>query len=76
MLRINLFCFFSLSLSFSLKSAECPDDAEQEEQKEKPQPSEPSEAANGVTGSRRNPPGGKSSLILGWDHFFPNHIFF
>lgn len=30
-----------------------------------PQPSDPSEGAG-----RRNPPGGKSSLILGWDHLF------
>lgn len=47
---------------------DCPGDAEQEDQEqqqEKPQPSEPSEAANGATGGRRNPPGGKSSLILG-----------
>ncbi|XP_068606186.1 jupiter microtubule associated homolog 1-like [Brachionichthys hirsutus] len=42
---------------------ECPDDEEQE-QKEIPQPSEPSEGAKAATG-RRNPPGGKSSLILG-----------
>ncbi|XP_070838065.1 jupiter microtubule associated homolog 1-like [Chaetodon trifascialis] len=47
---------------------ECPDDAEQPEQdqqKEMPQPSDPSDGANATTGSRRNPPGGKSSLILG-----------
>uniref|UniRef100_H3C5G5 Jupiter microtubule associated homolog 1b n=1 Tax=Tetraodon nigroviridis TaxID=99883 RepID=H3C5G5_TETNG len=47
---------------------DCPGDAEQEDQEpqqEKPQPSEPSGAANGATGGRRNPPGGKSSLILG-----------
>lgn len=54
-------------------SADCPDDVEQEEQeqqKEMPQPSEPSGAANSASGNRRNPPGGKSSLILGWDRYF------
>ncbi|CAJ1076570.1 jupiter microtubule associated homolog 1-like [Xyrichtys novacula] len=48
---------------------ECPEDVEQEDQeqqKETPQPSAPSGAANnGASGGRRNPPGGKSSLILG-----------
>ncbi|XP_041812770.1 jupiter microtubule associated homolog 1-like [Chelmon rostratus] len=47
---------------------ECPDDVEhqeQEQQKEMPQPSDPSDGANAATGGRRNPPGGKSSLILG-----------
>ncbi|XP_061557339.1 jupiter microtubule associated homolog 1-like isoform X2 [Phyllopteryx taeniolatus] len=45
---------------------ECPDngEADQEEQ-EAPQPSAPSGSANSGAGSRRNPPGGKSSLILG-----------
>lgn len=61
--------FFSLCVA----SADCPDDVEQEEpeqQKEMPQPSEPSGAANSASGNRRNPPGGKSSLILGWDRYF------
>ncbi|AWP18826.1 Hypothetical protein SMAX5B_020925 [Scophthalmus maximus] len=49
---------------------ECPDDAEvqheeQEQQKEAPQPSAPSGDAMVTPGGRRNPPGGKSSLILG-----------
>ncbi|XP_051245011.1 jupiter microtubule associated homolog 1 isoform X4 [Dicentrarchus labrax] len=48
---------------------EWPDDVEQQEheqqQKEMPQPSDPSGGANAATGGRRNPPGGKSSLILG-----------
>uniref|UniRef100_UPI0037E9BA51 jupiter microtubule associated homolog 1-like n=1 Tax=Semicossyphus pulcher TaxID=241346 RepID=UPI0037E9BA51 len=43
---------------------ECPDDVEQEDQ-ELPQPSAPSGGANAASGGRRNPPGGKSSLILG-----------
>uniref|UniRef100_A0A8D3AQF0 Jupiter microtubule associated homolog 1b n=1 Tax=Scophthalmus maximus TaxID=52904 RepID=A0A8D3AQF0_SCOMX len=48
---------------------ECPDDAEvqheeQEQQKEAPQPSAPSGDAMVTPGGRRNPPGGKSSLIL------------
>ena len=53
-------------------SADCPDDAEgeSEEQKERPQPPAPSGGANAnpgaANGGRRNPPGGKSSLILGW----------
>ncbi|KAF3700259.1 Jupiter microtubule associated -like protein 1 [Channa argus] len=47
-----------------------PDDAEveqeeQEQQKETPQPSTPSGGASATSGGRRNPPGGKSSLILG-----------
>uniref|UniRef100_H3BZ18 Jupiter microtubule associated homolog 1b n=1 Tax=Tetraodon nigroviridis TaxID=99883 RepID=H3BZ18_TETNG len=52
----------------TIHNSDCPGDAEQEDQEpqqEKPQPSEPSGAANGATGGRRNPPGGKSSLILG-----------
>ncbi|XP_071390626.1 jupiter microtubule associated homolog 1-like [Centroberyx affinis] len=47
---------------------ECPEvgQGEQEEQKETPQPSAPSGGgADGAGGNRRNPPGGKSSLILG-----------
>ncbi|KAM3864359.1 jupiter microtubule associated homolog 1-like [Diretmus argenteus] len=46
---------------------ECPENGqgEQEEQKETPQPSAPSGVANASNGNRRNPPGGKSSLILG-----------
>ncbi|XP_030263402.1 jupiter microtubule associated homolog 1 isoform X2 [Sparus aurata] len=48
---------------------ECPDDVEQQDpeqqQKEVPQPSDPSGGANAAAGGRRNPPGGKSSLILG-----------
>ncbi|XP_047428650.1 jupiter microtubule associated homolog 1-like [Mugil cephalus] len=46
---------------------ECPVEAEQEEQEqqETPEPSAPSGGANAATGGRRNPPGGKSSLILG-----------
>ncbi|XP_041672807.1 jupiter microtubule associated homolog 1-like [Cheilinus undulatus] len=47
---------------------ECPEDGEQEEheeQKETSQPSAPSGVANATAGGRRNPPGGKSSLILG-----------
>ncbi|XP_054616571.1 jupiter microtubule associated homolog 1-like [Dunckerocampus dactyliophorus] len=45
---------------------ECPDneEAEQSEQ-ETPQPSAPSGSANSASSNRRNPPGGKSSLILG-----------
>ncbi|KAM9392863.1 jupiter microtubule associated homolog 1-like isoform 1-T1 [Pholidichthys leucotaenia] len=50
-------------------NCDCPDEEEQEEeqeqQKETPQPSAPSGGANAATGGRRNPPGGKSSLILG-----------
>ncbi|XP_026226892.1 jupiter microtubule associated homolog 1 [Anabas testudineus] len=46
-----------------------PDDMEAEheeqEQQETPQPSTPSGGANASAGGRRNPPGGKSSLILG-----------
>ncbi|XP_056144611.1 jupiter microtubule associated homolog 1-like [Lampris incognitus] len=49
---------------------ECPEEAEgetgeTEEQRETPQPSAPSGGANANAGNRRNPPGGKSSLILG-----------
>ncbi|KAL7378515.1 hypothetical protein ABVT39_015034 [Epinephelus coioides] len=51
---------------------ECPDNAEGEQQEEQEQqqkettePSAPSGGANAATGGRRNPPGGKSSLILG-----------
>lgn len=50
---------------------ECPEDMQdqQEEQdqqqKEMPQPSDPSGGASAASGGRRNPPGGKSSLILG-----------
>lgn len=48
---------------------ECPEDgeADQEEREEPPQPSAPSGAAPAAAtaGGRRNPPGGKSSLILG-----------
>ncbi|XP_006791615.1 jupiter microtubule associated homolog 1-like [Neolamprologus brichardi] len=50
---------------------ECPEDVQdqQEEQdqqqKEVPQPSDPSGGASAASGGRRNPPGGKSSLILG-----------
>ncbi|XP_069005308.1 jupiter microtubule associated homolog 1-like [Embiotoca jacksoni] len=49
---------------------ECPDNVEveqenQEQQKEMPEPSAPSGGANSASGGRRNPPGGKSSLILG-----------
>ncbi|XP_040918018.1 jupiter microtubule associated homolog 1-like [Toxotes jaculatrix] len=50
---------------------ECPDEVqgepeeEQEQQKETSQPSAPSGGANATSGGRRNPPGGKSSLILG-----------
>nr|XP_057906200.1 jupiter microtubule associated homolog 1-like [Doryrhamphus excisus] len=45
---------------------ECPnsEEAEQSEQ-ETPQPSAPSGSANSASSNRRNPPGGKSSLILG-----------
>ncbi|KAF7654244.1 hypothetical protein LDENG_00072430 [Lucifuga dentata] len=44
---------------------ECPEEeAEHEEPGEKPLPSDPSGSANAAS-SRRNPPGGKSSLILG-----------
>lgn len=39
-------------------------EVEQEDQ-EQPQPSAPSGGANAAAGGRRNPPGGKSSLILG-----------
>ncbi|KAK0133119.1 Jupiter microtubule associated 1 [Merluccius polli] len=52
-------------------SEDCPDDVEgeSEEQKERPQPPAPSGGANtnpgAANGGRRNPPGGKSSLILG-----------
>ncbi|XP_029914052.1 jupiter microtubule associated homolog 1 [Myripristis murdjan] len=38
---------------------------EQDEQREMPQPAAPSGVANAASGNRRNPPGGKSSLILG-----------
>lgn len=46
---------------------ECPDKVEvEQEQQETSQPSAPSGSANAATGNgRRNPPGGKSSLILG-----------
>ncbi|XP_024127522.1 jupiter microtubule associated homolog 1b [Oryzias melastigma] len=46
---------------------DCPEDeeAEQDEQRDTQQSSAPSGGANNATGSRRNPPGGKSSLILG-----------
>ncbi|XP_029364632.1 jupiter microtubule associated homolog 1 [Echeneis naucrates] len=49
---------------------ECPDEVEveqeeQEQQRETSQPSTPSGGANATAGGRRNPPGGKSSLILG-----------
>uniref|UniRef100_A0A1A7Y9V5 Hematological and neurological expressed 1b n=1 Tax=Iconisemion striatum TaxID=60296 RepID=A0A1A7Y9V5_9TELE len=46
---------------------DCPDgvDGEQEEQKESSQSPAPSGGANVAAGGRRNPPGGKSSLILG-----------
>lgn len=50
---------------------ECPDNAEgeqeeqEQQQKETTEPSAPSGGANAATGGRRNPPGGKSSLILG-----------
>ncbi|XP_039977566.1 jupiter microtubule associated homolog 1-like [Xiphias gladius] len=50
---------------------ECPDhvdvevEQEEQEQQETPQPSAPSGDANAAAGGRRNPPGGKSSLILG-----------
>ncbi|CAL8314046.1 unnamed protein product [Arctogadus glacialis] len=52
-------------------SEDCPDEVEgeSEEQKERPQPPAPSGGANAnpgaANGGRRNPPGGKSSLILG-----------
>ncbi|XP_004558466.1 jupiter microtubule associated homolog 1 [Maylandia zebra] len=36
-----------------------------QQQKEVPQPSDPSGGASAASGGRRNPPGGKSSLILG-----------
>ncbi|XP_042250067.1 jupiter microtubule associated homolog 1-like isoform X1 [Thunnus albacares] len=48
---------------------EYPDNQEEEhdepEQKETSQSSTPSGGANAASGNRRNPPGGKSSLILG-----------
>lgn len=44
-----------------LPCTEFPEDAEHEDQ-EKPQPSDPS---GGAAGNRRNPPGGRSTLILG-----------
>ncbi|XP_061892497.1 jupiter microtubule associated homolog 1-like [Entelurus aequoreus] len=47
---------------------ECPDNEEVEVEKseqEAPQPPAPSGSANSAAGNRRNPPGGKSSLILG-----------
>ncbi|XP_022056943.1 jupiter microtubule associated homolog 1 isoform X2 [Acanthochromis polyacanthus] len=45
---------------------ECREDGEAEqEDQEQPQPSAPSGGANAAAGGRRNPPGGKSSLILG-----------
>ncbi|XP_077388276.1 jupiter microtubule associated homolog 1-like [Festucalex cinctus] len=47
-------------------NTECPDNGEtDQEEQEAPQPSAPSGSANSTPGSRRNPPGGKSSLILG-----------
>lgn len=36
-----------------------------QQQKEVPQPSDPSGGVSAASGGRRNPPGGKSSLILG-----------
>lgn len=52
------------------RPAESPDNAEAEQEepeqlKDSPQPSAPSGDANAAAGGRRNPPGGKSSLILG-----------
>ncbi|XP_023137503.1 jupiter microtubule associated homolog 1 isoform X2 [Amphiprion ocellaris] len=45
---------------------ECREDGEvEQEDQEQPQPSAPSGGANAAAGGRRNPPGGKSSLILG-----------
>ncbi|XP_034568106.1 jupiter microtubule associated homolog 1-like [Notolabrus celidotus] len=45
---------------------ECPEDGEQDDQqRETPQPSAPSGGPNNSASGRRNPPGGKSSLILG-----------
>ncbi|XP_074551951.1 jupiter microtubule associated homolog 1-like [Halichoeres trimaculatus] len=44
---------------------ECLEDGEQEERELQKEPSAPSGAANNSTTGRRNPPGGKSSLILG-----------
>lgn len=52
--------------------AESPEDAEYEDQ-EKPHPSDPS---GGAAGNRRNPPGGRSTLILGWGHFLLFVFFF
>ncbi|KAL6102827.1 jpt1 [Pungitius sinensis] len=51
-------------------SAESPDNAEAEQEepeqlKDSTQPSAPSGDASAAAGGRRNPPGGKSSLILG-----------
>nr|XP_040047170.1 jupiter microtubule associated homolog 1-like isoform X2 [Gasterosteus aculeatus aculeatus] len=51
-------------------ASESPDNAEAEQEepeqpKDSPQPSAPSGDANAAAGGRRNPPGGKSSLILG-----------
>ncbi|KAL0993096.1 hypothetical protein UPYG_G00103180 [Umbra pygmaea] len=47
-------------------NVDCVEEAEDTEQKVTPQPSAPSgEAANAAPFGRRNPPGGKSSLILG-----------
>ncbi|XP_062264544.1 jupiter microtubule associated homolog 1-like isoform X1 [Platichthys flesus] len=49
---------------------DCPNDVEPDEQQPEqqqvaPQPSAPSGGGNAIAGGRRNPPGGKSSLILG-----------
>uniref|UniRef100_A0A3P8W2Q8 Jupiter microtubule associated homolog 1b n=1 Tax=Cynoglossus semilaevis TaxID=244447 RepID=A0A3P8W2Q8_CYNSE len=46
-------------------SSEDVEHEEQEQQKENPQQPAPSGNANANAGGRRNPPGGKSSLILG-----------
>lgn len=53
-------------------AVEYPEDVEQDQQeeqdqqqKEMPEPSAPSGGASAASGGRRNPPGGKSSLILG-----------
>nr|XP_040047168.1 T-cell immunoreceptor with Ig and ITIM domains-like [Gasterosteus aculeatus aculeatus] len=56
--------------SVLLVVTESPDNAEAEQEepeqpKDSPQPSAPSGDANAAAGGRRNPPGGKSSLILG-----------
>ncbi|XP_008327890.1 jupiter microtubule associated homolog 1 [Cynoglossus semilaevis] len=47
------------------ESSEDVEHEEQEQQKENPQQPAPSGNANANAGGRRNPPGGKSSLILG-----------